>query len=373
MRSLILCIPFFLINFLISSVSLAQTHFTANLTAAQENHTVTPDTATGTGAFVLTDQGLEFDITVEGLSGPIAAAHFHASAPVGMDAGVVRGITEFDGNTASGIWTFAEGLDTLLTDLLTGNIYVNVHTAANGAGEIRGQVTLSSGDGFTANLTADQENHTVTPDTATGTASLTLTDAGLVFGVTVEGLSGPIAASHFHGPAPAGMDAGVVRGIEFPPFGFEGSSLNTASGLWTSDQGLDTLLTDLEDGNIYINIHTAANGAGEIRGQVNPVLITSVEPIGENINVPEDFILHQNFPNPFNPSTEIRFNLKQSGPTVLKIYNMLGQEVAKLLNETLQAGPYKVTFEPIGLPSGVYIYRLQSKGLTEARKMLLLK
>ncbi len=366
MRSLILCIPFFLINFLISSVSLAQTHLTANLTAAQENHTVTPDTATGTGAFVLTDQGLEFDITVEGLSGPIAAAHFHASAPVGMDAGVVRGITEFDGNTASGIWTFAEGLDTLLTDLLTGNIYVNVHTAANGAGEIRGQVTLSSGDGFTANLTADQENHTVTPDTATGTASLTLTDAGLVFGVTVEGLSGPIAASHFHGSAPAGMDAGVVRGITE----FDG---NTASGVWTSDQGLDTLLTELQNGNIYINIHTAANGAGEIRGQVNPVLITSVEPIGENVTIPEDFILLQNFPNPFNPSTEIRFNLKQSGPTVLKIYNMLGQEVAKLVDENLQAGPYKVTFEPFALPSGVYIYRLQSNGLTEARKMLLLR
>ena len=283
-----------------------------------------------------------------------------------MDAGVVRAITEFDGNTASGIWTFAEGLDTLLTDLLTGNIYVNIHTAANGAGEIRGQVTLSSGNGFTANLTADQENHTVTPDTATGTASLTLTDAGLVFGVTVEGLSGPIAASHFHASAPVGMDAGVVRAITE----FDG---NTASGVWTSDQGLDTLLTDLQNGNIYINIHTAANGAGEIRGQVNPVLITSVEPIGENANGPEDFILLQNFPNPFNPSTEIRFNLKQSGPTVLKIYNMLGQEVAKLLDENLQAGPYKVSFEPIGLPSGVYIYRLQSNGLNEARKMLLLR
>ena len=57
----------------------------------------------------------------------------------------------------------------------------------------------------------------------------------------------------------------------------------------------------------------------------------------------------------------------------LLAFNMLGQEVAKLLDETLQAGPYKVTFEPFALPSGVYIYRLQSNGLTEARKMLLLK
>jgi hypothetical protein len=286
-----------------------------------------------------------------------------------MDAPVVHGITdEFDGNTAAGVWTFAEGLDTLLTDLLTGNIYVNVHTAANQAGEIRGQVNLSSGTGFTAQLTADQETHSVDPDTATGTGSFTLTDNGLAFHVTAEGLSGPIVAAHFHGPAPAGMDAPVVHGITDE---FDG---NTAAGVWTFAEGLDTLLTDLKAGNIYVNLHTAANQPGEIRGQViRRSFITSVEPISGQTSVPKNFILFQNFPNPFNPSTEIRFDLKQPGRTVLKIYNMLGQEVATLMDKDLQAGSYKVTFEAVTVPSGVYIYRLESSGFNEARKMILLR
>ncbi len=366
MRSLILCIPFFLINFLISSVSFAQTHFTANLTAAQEPHEVTPDTATGTASLTLTDAGLEFHVTVEGLSAEITNAHFHKAA-VGVGGGVVHGIKDdFDGNTASGVWTFEDGLTDELADLLLGNLYLNIHTGANPQGEIRGQVHLSSGEGFAASLTANQVPGTVTPDTATGTGTVTLTDQGLTFQVTVEGLSGPLTNAHFHQAAP-GETGGVVHGIKDD---FDG---NTASGFWAMSDGLADVLTDLRAGNLYFNIHTGANPGGEIRGQVNPVLVTSVEPIGENINVPEDFILHQNFPNPFNPSTEIRFNLKRSGPTVLKIYNMLGQEVAKLVDENLQAGPYKVTFEPFALPSGVYIYRLQANGLTEARKMLLLR
>ena len=131
---------------------------------------------------------------------------------------------------------------------------------------------------------------------------------------------------------------------------------------------------ELLNGNIYLNIHTAANAGGEIRGQLSPVdIVTSVERIEDTVEVPKDFTLLQNFPNPFNPSTEIRFNLNQSSPTVLKIYNLKGQEVATLLDEELLAGSYKVTFEPTNLPSGVYVYRLESVGQIEARKMILLK
>ena len=343
------------------------TGFTALLTAAQESHTVDPDTATGTAALVLTDMGLKYDITVEGLSGPITAAHFHGGA-LGQDGGVAHTITDaFDGNTASGMWALTDGLDAFLADLLTGKLYLNVHTEANGAGEIRGQVLLSSGVGFTAGLTADQETHTVDPDTATGTGSFTLTDAGLAFHVTAEGLSGPITNAHFH-RAPAGSDGSVVHGIKDE---FDG---NTAAGLWTPAEGLDTLLTDLLDGNLYVNLHTAKNGPGEIRGQViRRSFVTSVEEPGDVVEVPRAFTLLQNYPNPFNPSTTIRFRLERPGRTTLKIYNMLGQEVATLVEQNLAEGSYTITFEARNLPSGVYLYKLESGTQSEARKMILLK
>ena len=220
---------------------------------------------------------------------------------------------------------------------------------------------------FTAKLTGEQENPAVTTS-ATGTGAFVLTDAGLAFTVTVEGLE--FTAAHFHNEA-VGVNGGVVRTITAD---FAGK---TASGVWTSTDSeplTGALVAEILAGNIYVNIHTAANAGGEIRGQLSPVdIITSVELFDGTVGIPREFGLFQNFPNPFNPTTEIRFDLEQSGPTVLKIYNMLGQEVAKLLDENLQAGPYKVTFEPIGLPSGVYIYRLQSNGLNETRKMLLLR
>ena len=242
-------------------------HLTASLTAAQEVHTVDSYTATGTGSFALTEAGLAFNITVEGLSGSIAAAHFH-NAPAGANGGVVRTITgDFAGNTASGLWTSADEeplTNALIAELRTGNLYVNIHTVANGAGEIRGQVYLGEGTGFKAAFTAEQENHPVTDSSGTGTGSFTLTEAGLAFNITVEGLSGSIAAAHFHN-APAGADGGVVRTITGD---FAG---NTASGLWTSadtEPLTDALIAELRAGNLYVNIHTAANGAGEIRGQV---------------------------------------------------------------------------------------------------------
>ena len=102
-------------------------------------------------------------------------------------------------------------------------------------------------------------------------------------------------------------------------------------------------------------------------------LITSIERIDDSAGIPKEFTLFQNFPNPFNPSTEIRFELNQAGRTVLRIYNLVGQQVAKLIDEQLSAGSYKFRFEAGNLPSGVYLYELENTGLKEHRKMLLLK
>jgi hypothetical protein len=97
---------------------------------------------------------------------------------------------------------------------------------------------------------------------------------------------------------------------------------------------------------------------------------TSVERIS---SVPEKFVLHQNYPNPFNPATKIEFTLENAGFTVLKIYDMLGREVAALVNENLLPGSYKTTFDASGLPTGVYVYRLTSGRLVETKKMALVR
>ncbi|HOP51055.1 MAG TPA: T9SS type A sorting domain-containing protein, partial [Ignavibacteriales bacterium] len=88
---------------------------------------------------------------------------------------------------------------------------------------------------------------------------------------------------------------------------------------------------------------------------------------------PASYVLEQNYPNPFNPSTMIKFAVANSGFTTLKVYNMLGQEVATLVNDNLQAGTYTVDFNASNLNSGIYVYELRSGAVKIAKKMMLVK
>ncbi len=98
---------------------------------------------------------------------------------------------------------------------------------------------------------------------------------------------------------------------------------------------------------------------------------TSVRP--DDRPIAERFTLSQNYPNPFNPTTEINFNINMAGFTTLKVYDMLGREVATLIDRHLDAGAYIATFDAKNLPSGTYIYVLDSAGQRMTKKMLLLK
>jgi hypothetical protein len=86
-----------------------------------------------------------------------------------------------------------------------------------------------------------------------------------------------------------------------------------------------------------------------------------------------EYALSQNYPNPFNPSTQISFDVKQAGFVTLKVYNMVGQEVASLVNGSMSQGHHAVTFNAANLPSGLYVYRMEAPGFTDTRKMLLMK
>jgi glucose/arabinose dehydrogenase len=114
-------------------------------------------------------------------------------------------------------------------------------------------------------------------------------------------------------------------------------------------------------------LYVAAYGAGTIFRLTGPA--TSVGPAV----YPLAFGLEQNYPNPFNPSTEIRFRLAEFGPVRLSVYDLLGREVAVLVDEARPAGNHAVTFDAAALPSGIYVYRLTAGRIAEARRMLLLK
>lgn len=89
--------------------------------------------------------------------------------------------------------------------------------------------------------------------------------------------------------------------------------------------------------------------------------------------VPSEFGLAQNHPNPFNPTTMVNFAMPQAGHVSVRVYNLLGQEVATLVNEVRDAGNHTVTFNGAGLSSGVYLYVMQSANFTTTRRMTLLK
>jgi photosystem II stability/assembly factor-like uncharacterized protein len=92
-----------------------------------------------------------------------------------------------------------------------------------------------------------------------------------------------------------------------------------------------------------------------------------------NVTGPLSFDLSQNYPNPFNPSTMIKYSIPESGNVKLSVYNLVGEEVAVLVNGFSQAGTFDVTFNASNLPSGVYLYKLQSANSVQTRKMMLLK
>jgi tetratricopeptide (TPR) repeat protein len=95
---------------------------------------------------------------------------------------------------------------------------------------------------------------------------------------------------------------------------------------------------------------------------------------GDNTNsLPVRYELSQNYPNPFNPVTKINFAIQKQGLVTLKVYDMLGREVASLVNEFKQAGYYSLDFNASGLSSGIYFYRLQANDFTDIKKMVLIK
>lgn len=103
------------------------------------------------------------------------------------------------------------------------------------------------------------------------------------------------------------------------------------------------------------------------------LLSMDIVSVDEDQTQPLTFQMEQNFPNPFNPTTKIKFQIAKNDFVSLKVYNVLGNEVATLLNENKPAGSYEINFDASSLSSGTYFYKLQTGSFVETKKMILLK
>lgn len=172
-------------------------------------------------------------------------------------------------------------------------------------------------------------------------------------------------------------------------------------GEFSVDDGSGDVRVELQDGNHFY--HSAWDGFNNIPGSIEieenatidkltgylyfsfsfyklvPRYNTDFEGYQGTVSVenepglPDKYSLNQNYPNPFNPSTTISYSIPKAGNVVLKIYNVLGQEVTTLINQFQSAGNYKISFDASSLTSGIYFYSISSENFTQVKKMVLVK
>ncbi len=132
---------------------------------------------------------------------------------------------------------------------------------------------------------------------------------------------------------------------------------------------------DLEKSGVFSGIILITSNDPDESVVAIPVTLLTEPVIGidDNSLIPKVFSLEQNYPNPFNPSTTIKYQIPGLSFVTIKVYDVLGSEIATLVNEEKPIGNFEIEFDATGLPSGVYIYRLTSGSFTNSKKMMLLK
>jgi endo-1,4-beta-xylanase len=145
---------------------------------------------------------------------------------------------------------------------------------------------------------------------------------------------------------------------------------------WSSFAGALTFARNAKTRNYSASQSTAAalgQAKDSLMTAINSLVLVVTDVGIVNGNNPKVFALDQNYPNPFNPTTQMNYSVPQNGYISLKVYNLLGAEVATLFAGVRQSGNYTATFNGNGLASGVYFYQLQAKNFTETKKFILLK
>jgi len=209
---------------------------------------------------------------------------------------------------------------------------------------------------------------------------------GVVFGNGSGGLSA-VTTYNTIGTFPLAIDIGDLDGdndLDLIASNYSGGNFNvynnTGSGVFSNTPHT---LPSSSSGSC-ITVHDRDNdGDLDLAGidEIDDILfifnngVTGINPASQEI--PESFNLHQNFPNPFNPNTKINYDIVTKGKVVLKVFDILGNEVQTLVNEVQEPGKYSAEFSASSgnnyLPSGVYYYRLDTDVYSETKSMILLK
>lgn len=332
-------------------------YFDAALDATQE---VTPSLSTGMGAasFKLstTMDTLWYDVAVDGLTGDIQGAHLHAGAAGASGSVVIDLSSNISGNRIMGMVTGSSITNELVGDMLAGGIYVNVHTLLYSDGEIRGQVYRVIREGYTFSLEGQQEVPAVTTSAqGSGMVSIDRDQSNAHYMFVVSGLT-PTAA-HFHNEA-MGANGGVIYNLS--------SSLmnNGAFGYWKADDLAAPFMTAnsvmFRSNSVYVNVHTAANPDGELRGQVwrdfncYNIGVGIAEPAIESISG------MSLYPNPVRETVQLTMTVDKPQQLSMTVVDVRGKV---LLSQNLNTyeGMNRFSIDTEMLPAGIYLMRLQNE------------
>jgi hypothetical protein len=219
--------------------------------------------------------------------------------------------------------------------------------------------------------TTDSAFITIDIDESTSSIQMIWDMDGVVFGVTnpapaimtgtyddggfsVQGNSSPYGDMFF-----TGLANGTITG-RFPNVNYQVADSMTFDGTYNQD-------------SIHLPYIAYYGGSVFVTGVVNVWKDPSPTDVTTNEEIPATFQLMQNYPNPFNPSTVISWQLPVSSHVSIKVYDILGNEVATLVDEFKEAGNHSVKFNASGLSSGIYFYKLQAEAFSQTKKLLLMK
>jgi hypothetical protein len=159
-----------------------------------------------------------------------------------------------------------------------------------------------------------------------------------------------------------------VNGIQWTKY--SGNPVLAAPGTWTNDIITPSVI---RDGDQYRMWFTGFQPGYPFAGRIGYATASAGIQETQHPPIPSELSLEPNYPNSFNPTTGIKFKIPTEGQVSLKVYDVLGREVATLVDEKLPAGSYETTFTVAGLSAGLYFYQLRMGNVTKTRKLMLLR
>lgn len=332
-------------------------YFDASLNGQQEVPVITT-AALGVASIKLnaTYDTLWYDVVTNGLSGTITGAHFHLGAPGVSGPVQVDIIAGLVGNKITGKIFGTSLTADFVKNLLKGNLYINLHTALNINGEIRGQVYRVARQGYTIDLNGAQEVPAVTTNAkGTGIVSINRDGDNAHFMIVADGLTA--IAGHFHKQV-VGQSGGVIFDLE--PYYLNGG----AFGYWKAGSTTPftaAIANAFDTDSIYANVHTVANPNGEIRGQVikrgTCFKDISTGIADEKAAAVNKIVL---YPNPSSDLINISFNSTIQSTVSFEIVDVLGKQVYAE-NFTAQVGNNLHSVFINKLKNGLYFVKIQNE------------